>query len=80
MKKSYVKPQVYFEDFQLSASIAAGCEVINTLHAENQCGFNDGVEVIYLTQEICDYVQDDGADGKICYHMPDQSNNLFTSA
>lgn len=25
MKKSYVKPQVLFEDFQLSASIANGC-------------------------------------------------------
>lgn len=25
MKKSYVKPKVYFENFQLSASIASGC-------------------------------------------------------
>lgn len=26
MKKSYVKPQVYFENFQLSASIAGTCD------------------------------------------------------
>ena len=80
MKKAYVKPQVYFVDFQLSASIAAGCEVINTTHTQNVCGFDDGVAVIYLTQGICNYVQNDGANDKICYHVPDQSNNLFTSA
>ena len=26
MKKQYVKPELYFEDFELSANIATGCE------------------------------------------------------
>lgn len=37
-EKTYVKPQVFFEDFQLSASIAAGCEY-TTNHTMNMCAY-----------------------------------------
>ena len=81
MKKTYVKPQVYFEDFQLSASIAAGCEVTTTLQtAEGQCGFDDGAHIIFIQGYTgCVYGQDESS-SSICYHVPDQNYNLFTSA
>lgn len=80
MKKTYVKPQVYFESFQLSANIAAGCGPTTKLATEQaQCGFDDGSGKIIFLQDItgCAYGQDEGSNS-ICYHTF-EGNKLFTS-
>ena len=38
MKKTYCKPQIAFEDFELCANIAAGCE-FKTNHAKDACAY-----------------------------------------
>lgn len=83
MKKSYVKPQVYFENFQLSASIAAGCAPgTGITHSQDVCGFKFGQLTIFLegVSGCPDGVPDDGKTG-YCYHNPtDTLAKLFASA
>ena len=55
MKKSYVKPQVLFEDFQLSTNIAGNCgdyfKGNNNVTAKdiNNCGYRFADETVFLT-------------------------------
>lgn len=81
MKKSYVKPQVFFEDFQLSANIAGNC-AIKTWHAENACQWSkdvEGVGKVFISRELgCEYTGNDG-DYSVCYHIPVDESKLFTS-
>lgn len=79
MKKKYVKPQAYFESFELNASIATGCSVIATL-AENVCPAYDedlGISV-FVTKENCTRTVAPG-DTKVCYNVPISGQNIFTS-
>ena len=82
MKKSYVKPQVFFEDFHLSTSIAAGCEY-TTNHAMNVCVYEitGGRNVFVDERTSCNDIKAPGGDyGAVCYHVPSDTSNLFTSA
>lgn len=80
MKKTYVKPQVYFEDFQLNASIAAVCPRPYSGHDNGVCGIKLGPDTYYMG-DITGCVEKVANDGEmsICYHNPDQSQNLFNS-
>lgn len=84
MKKAYIKPQVYFEDFQLSASIAAGCEEIIKNQSQGTCGYvmTGGVTVFTDSVSGCTMPIEDGSStaNGLCYHVPFQTYNLFTSA
>lgn len=88
MKKNYVKPEIMFEDFSLSNSIAAGCEY-EANSAQDMCGYKLMSGQIVFTGDIggCDYTENvypstNGyyyqAANKICYHVPD-AQNLFNS-
>lgn len=88
MKKTYVKPAIFFEGFTLSTSIAAGCEVKTNTPAVRQCGLDYGPFTVFLDtmHGVCTgfgVVEDDGSgDGNyngICYHVPTGSSNLFNS-
>ena len=82
MKKTYVKPEVYFESFELSANIASGCAFITKTHAEvSNCSYNDGVDVIFMstTHGCVTEVVDGNNGGKICYHVSADEKRLFTS-
>lgn len=82
MKKTYVKPQVFFEDFQLSASIAAGCEY-TTNHTMNMCAYEiTGGRSVFIdeTTSCLDVKVQNGQYGNVCYHVPADTSNLFTSA
>lgn len=85
MKKSYVKPQVYFEDFQLSASIAAGCgSGLNRTDANfgsaNSCSYDlEGFGNIFLSRSTCETVPPDESLEMACYHNPDDVQRLFSS-
>ena len=80
MKKSYVKPQVYFEDFQLSASIAAGC-TFKTGPVEYQCAYEPtpGRFVFLEGVSACVTTTEDGTDYTLCYHNPAETSRLFAS-
>lgn len=90
MKKAYIKPEIIFEDFTLSTNIAAGCEVIVN-QAMYQCPYQAGrgsnTKNVF-TDEYGGCEWSEGviyeADGTpsyngVCYHVPMESNNLFTS-
>lgn len=81
MKKLYSKPDIHFESFSLSTSIASTCEV-KTYHPSNGvCGLKFGSQFIF-TEEIegctTKIVEGEAYDG-LCYHNPSENNNLFNS-
>lgn len=78
MKKTYVKPELYFENFELSTNIAAGC-VYKTGHAQDVCAYTSGGKKIFV-QEVaaCETTTQDETWNSLCYHNPNDSN-LFTS-
>lgn len=79
MKKAYVKPELYFEDFELSENMATGCGMITKQLGKDACGFDDGVTTIFIsTNTGCKYTAEDGY-GSICYHVPTDAGMLFTS-
>lgn len=74
MKKSYVKPQVYFENFQLSANIASGCgKPLN--HTKEACQPISGMN-LFLIADNCDCTPDDAG---LCYQSATDGTRLFTS-
>lgn len=74
MKKAYVKPEVYFENFQLSANIAAGCgERLN--HTMEVCQPVPGVQ-LFTTASNCAMTPDDAG---LCYQTSTDERRLFTS-
>ncbi|CCX45972.1 uncharacterized protein BN455_01260 [Firmicutes bacterium CAG:103] len=80
MKKTYVRPEVYFESFELSANIATGCKLISNA-AENACAVTDNdLGITYFTDAACggNYTPPGGNDG-LCYGVPQANNNVFTS-
>lgn len=79
MKKTYCKPQISFEDFELCANIAAGC-AFPTDHWKDACAYEilGGYNVFVYEATACRYKQQDGAYG-VCYHLPMDTKNIFTS-
>lgn len=78
MKKAYVKPEIYFESFELSANIATGCSTIID-HAQDTCGVvTPGIPGAAFTTTIsgCTWT---GDGEKVCYHVPTESAKLFSS-
>ena len=78
--KKYTKPEIIFEDFSSSCSIASCYYKANS--AWDQCGYYvENLEETVFISELtgCDYTEvkpwgSDGYDavyGKICYHVPD---------
>ncbi len=79
MKKDYSKPEVLFESFELSQSIAAGCEYISN-HVYGACPVMDpaiGATVFALTG-VCTITTPTGND-RICYNVPAENNRVFSS-
>lgn len=83
MKKAYTKPDVMFENFSLSTSIAGACERNTHLPSEGACGYEWGNGYIIfgtgmtgcVLQQSLNQPTPDG----FCYHNPTDSNNLFSS-
>lgn len=81
MKKTYVKPKVYFESFELSANIATGCKLISNATA-NACAVTDkdlGVTYFGDTASCGAGYTPPGPNDKFCYGVPQANNNIFTS-
>lgn len=82
MKKAYSKPDILFENFSLTTSIAGPCERNTHLPSQGACGYQWGAYVVFGTgmsgcslQQSLNQVSPDG----FCYHNPTDSNNLFNS-
>ena len=79
MKKNYVKPHVYFEDFRLSTSIAGGCAWTASF-AENNCPVKvPGTTLTYITDINTWYFSVPATNDKFCYHVPMENKNVFSS-
>lgn len=84
MKKTYTKPVIMFEDFSLSASIAAGCERIIDTKSVDICGVPGSGGVMVFNpgpSSDCEFPGDGDKfkyDG-FCYHVPESGPNLFSS-
>lgn len=86
MKKTYSRPDIIFEDFSLSASIAVSCEVKLDNPSKDVCGIKfDNVTVFVDGVTNCmpdnggQTVGDGTAGNGLCYHVPKDTNNLFVS-
>lgn len=75
MKKSYVKPELYFENFQLSTSIAAGCGLALG-HQMYDCNNLPGLGTLFQDTNTCTYTPDDAG---FCYQTVLDSTRVFTS-
>ncbi len=85
MKKEYSKPEIAFEDFTMSTSIAIGCEIKIEGHSSNTCGYKyegGGGATMFTTQvatDVCNLQVNDDETNGFCYHVPVEGNNLFNS-
>lgn len=74
MKKEYKKPELLFDSFELSASIAGTCgNPIN--HTIEVCKPIPGVNV-FIDKQTCETTPDDVG---LCYNIPTPGNTIFTS-
>lgn len=80
MKKKYEKPQILITSFELSESIASGCEQISNT-AEYMCAVVDKeAGITYIADySICEFIPPNDDDDLVCYHAPSDSNNVFSS-
>lgn len=79
MKKTYSAPEILFEDFSLSSSIASGCEFINPNPTRGSCGYKTSLGIVFMSDiGDCKYHQPDTNDN-LCYHVPNEYANIFTS-
>ena len=81
MKKKYEKPQIMFEDFTLTNSIAGDCEIKVKNPSRDSCPYQlrTGEQIFISNLTGCITHEDDGDYNGICYHVPIESNNLFAS-
>lgn len=77
MKKIYSKPQIVFDSFELSQSIAAGCEFISN-QAWQVCPVDINIGRTIFTAAPCQFTTP-GDDDLVCYHNPADNKNVFSS-
>lgn len=87
MKKTYTKPEIVFENFSLSVSVAA-CQHEASFDGDKwtckgyymgESDFDGPLAVFIDGWNGCLYVPDDGEHNGICYHVPMEQLNLFGS-
>lgn len=75
MKKAYVKPQVLFENFELSANIAAGCG-FPLRHEMTGCQPIPGTVLFLDKTSGCEYLPEENG---LCYQTSTDTTRIFTS-
>ena len=80
MKKAYEKPQIVFDSFELSQSIAAGCEYLSNA-TRGDCAVKPGPDIpsIFSQSGICESVPAPGYEDQLCYDVPNDWENVFSS-
>ena len=80
MRKTYHKPKLWYEDFRLSQSIAAGCMGIAN-YAEGQCTVTyegPGYKFELFSAGTCPD-SPPNPDDYVCYHAPYDGMNVYSS-
>ena len=77
MKKQYVKPEMYFEDFELSTSIASCSPGYKVNSAMGVCTHPIGGKNVFVSNPPCETTPQD--DGEICYHNAQDGSRYFSS-
>lgn len=84
MKKAYIKPEAFCEEYELSVSIAAHCAewmdqsfaTLNDIHA---CNYKVGRRYLFMESSAgCTTIPRDGDYG-ICYNQPTDESTVFVS-
>ena len=81
MKKTYTKPEIMFEDFSLSTSIALACKY-GAHHAEYACPYEDEdmMIIVFIDHSMgCQDLVENGIYNGLCYHNPDDDTKIFAS-
>ena len=80
VKRNYIKPDICFDSFELSSSMAAGCEMIGSNQDAYACPvlIPDWELTVFMELGICDMHPPEQMDS-ICYHVPTADNNVFNS-
>lgn len=86
MKIKYQKPQILFESFELATSIATTCNYVQTktLTLEDLCAVYpvDVPEMRIFDREAalstCTH-EPPGFEDKVCYQVPNEAYNVYTS-
>lgn len=75
MRKTYSKPQLYFDSFELSQNIAACAfeETEDGGYKDNSLG-----GIVFLTEGSCEYTPP-GTNDSGCYHVSPNSSSLIGS-
>lgn len=80
MKKTYVKPQIAYESFQLSTSIATSCALLGTQSAQYVCPVTDPDSgFILFVDDVASPCDTAPVNGSICYDVPVANWNVFSS-
>ena len=84
MRKAYSKPDIMFEDFSLSTSIADNCSVKTRTYHQWSCGVQFGTLTVFTTEVVgCrqsgNIAVTNGEFNGLCYHVPHNGQNLFIS-
>lgn len=77
MKKTYEKPLLYKESFEMADVISAAC-AIQVEHQQGQCGIYAGDGMTLFIVNVCTVAKQDGYNG-MCYYVPTESTQIFTS-
>lgn len=92
MKKSYQKPSIYVEAYELAQSIAKNCGILTSgstlgrpTHSEpgvNSCGWALGNVIIFIENASCTDIEDpsDFNEDSMCYNAPTANTQIFASA
>jgi hypothetical protein len=91
MKKNYLKPDIFFEDFAFSSNIAAGCAQFEQLHSENggcqmfanfahpnSCVFFDNGWTVFQSGN-CIQVPQENDPNNLCFHVSTDDTRMFAS-
>lgn len=82
MKKQYSAPDIMFESFTLSTSIAGDCEKIIGNQVVYTCGVRFGTKVVFTGNATgCTTKVEDGSKdyNGWCYHIPVDNKEIFNS-
>ena len=83
MKKTYVKPELVVESFQLDAAIAASCSsqgYIPINYGENNCTFDNGQFFNYNNCQMDLTGSEGDGNDTLCYHGPLLAGSTFISS
>lgn len=82
MKKTYQKPDIHFDSFSLSNSIAGSCEFDTDTKSQGLCSIQFGDYKVFTSKVAgCKggIIVDSGQFNGICYHVPTNDKNVFNS-